>query len=305
MTQRRGLLYGLGAYGSWGAFPIYFRLLHRSGPVEIVLHRVLWSLLVLVGVIAATRGWDDLRVALRSRAGTAQLGVAAAFLAINWGTYIYAVNSGHVVEASLGYFINPLVTVLLGVVVLRERLRRLQWVAVGLSAVAVVVLTIAYGRLPYIALTLAVTFGIYGLIKNRVGRQVGAVASLTTETVLLAPLAAGVLVWMEASGRGHFIDDAPWQALLLMGAGVITVAALLCFAAAARRVPLSTMGLMQFLTPVLQLLVGVLVFGETMAAARWAGFAIVWAALVVLTYDSLRQVRRSRVSAAEAAVQPA
>ncbi len=300
MTQRSGILFGLGAYGTWGLFPLYFRLLQRSGAVEIVLHRVIWSLLVCAAVVAATRAWGDLRATLRSGRRTVQLGVAAAFLAVNWGTYIYAVNSGHVVEASLGYFINPLVTVLLGVVILRETLRPLQWTAVAISAVAVVVLTVAYGRPPWIAFTLAATFGIYALIKTRGGRGVGAVASLTTETALLFPFAVVVLIWFELTGRGRFTDNAPWQALLLMGAGALTVATLLCFAAAARRVPLSTMGLMQFVTPVLQLLVGVLLFGETMPAARWTGFAIVWLALAILSYDTARHVQRSRATPAAA-----
>jgi len=225
------------------------------------------------------------------------LGTAAVLLAVNWGVYIYAVNSGQVVEASLGYFVNPLVTVLLGVVVLRERLRRLQWVAVGIGVVAVLVLTVAYGRVPLIALSLAVSFGLYGLIKNRVGAGVGAVTSLTTETVVLAVPAAAVLVWLESTGRGHFTDDVPWQALLLASTGVATVVPLLFFAAAARRVPLSTMGLLQYVTPVLQLLCGVLLLGEQMPAARWFGFALVWVALAVMSADTLRTASRRRTAA--------
>jgi len=295
---RRGALYGAGAYLLWGVFPLYFRLLEASGAVEVVLHRIIWSLLVCLVVVAAMRQWTELRTAMSAGRGVVMLGAAAGFLAVNWGVYIYAVNSGHVVEASLGYFINPLVTVLLGVVVLRERLRVAQWVAVGLGTLAVVVLTVDYGRPPVIALTLALTFGIYGLIKNRVGVSVGALASLTTETLVLAPVAAAALVVLEARGDGHFSDDAPWQGLLLVSAGVVTVVPLLFFAAAARRVPLSTMGLLQYMTPVLQLLCGVLVLGETMPASRWAGFGIVWLALVVLTLDSLRSARvRSRAAA--------
>ncbi len=231
------------------------------------------------------------------------LGVAAVLLALNWGTYIYAVNSGQVVQASLGYFINPVVTVLLGVVVLRERLRPLQWAAVGVGTVAVVVLTLDYGRVPVIALTLAFSFGLYGLAKNRVGASVGAVASLTTETLLLAPLAATLLVWYEATGRGTFSANPPWQGLLLASVGIATVVPLLLFAAAARRVPLSTIGLLQYLTPVLQLLCGVLLMGERMPGSRWVGFTIVWLALVVLSVDSVRTARlRSRAASAKAAV---
>jgi len=304
-SARRGTLYGLGAYVLWGVFPLYFRLLERSGAFEVVLHRVLWSLVVCAVVVAVVRGWGRLREVLLSPRRVLVLGAAAVLLAVNWGVYIYAVNSGQVVEASLGYFVNPLVTVLLGVVVLRERLRRLQWVAVGIGGVAVLVLTVAYGRVPLIALSLAVSFGLYGLIKNRVGAGVGAVTSLTTETVVLAVPAAAVLVWLESTGRGHFTDDAPWQALLLASTGVATVVPLLFFAAAARRVPLSTMGLLQYVTPVLQLLCGVLLLGEQMPAARWFGFALVWVALAVMSADTLRTASRRRTAAARVHAQAA
>jgi chloramphenicol-sensitive protein RarD len=293
----RGVLYGVGAYGLWGVFPLYFRLLESSGAVEVVVHRVLWSLLVCVAVVAVTRGWPDLREALSSPRTVATLGVGATLLAVNWGVYVYAVNSGQVVQASLGYYINPLVTVLLGVLVLRERLRRWQWAAVGVGAAAVAVLTAAYGRPPLIALTLAVSFGLYGLIKNKVGAAVGAVTSLTTETVVLALPAAAVLTWLETTGRGHFTENPPWQGLLLASTGVFTVIPLLMFAASARRVPLSTLGLLQYLTPTLQLLCGVLLLGEHMAPARWAGFGLVWVALVVLTADTVRSASRRRVPA--------
>src|SRR3954469_3054612 len=294
---RRGMLYGIAAYGLWGVFPLYFRLLERSGAVEVVLHRVLWSLLVCLAVVAAVRGWAELRAALAVPRQVVILGVGAVLLAVNWGVYIYAVNSGQVVQASLGYYINPLVTVLLGVLVLRERLRRWQWAAVGVGAAAVAVLTVAYGRPPLIALTLALSFGLYGLVKNRVGAGVGAVTSLTTETVVLALPAAVVLVVLEATGRGHFTENPPWQALLLISAGVATVVPLLLFAASARRVPLSTLGLLQYLTPTLQLLCGVLLLGEHMSPARWAGFGLVWVALVVLTVDTVRAASRRRPAA--------
>jgi chloramphenicol-sensitive protein RarD len=296
-SESRGALYGIAAYGLWGIFPLYFRLLERSGAVEVVVHRVLWSLLVCAVVVAAVRGWAELRATLAIPQRVVTLGVGAVLLAVNWGVYVYAVNSGQVVEASLGYFVNPLVTVLLGVIVLRERLRPWQWAALGVGALAVAVLALAYGRPPLIALTLAVSFGLYGLIKNRVGASVGALTSLTTETVVLAPPAAAVLAWLELHGQGHFTQDAPWQGILLATSGLATVAPLLLFAAAARRVPLSTVGLLQYLTPVLQLLCGVVLFGEHMPPARWAGFALVWLALVVLTADTLRAASRRRVAA--------
>lgn len=299
--ETRGALYGIGAYGLWGIFPLYFRLLERSGALEVVVHRVLWSLLVCAVVVAAVRGWAELRATLAVPGRVLTLGIGAVLLAVNWGVYVYAVNSGQVVEASLGYFVNPLVTVLLGVLVLRETLRPGQWAAVGVGALAVAVLTLAYGKPPLIALTLALSFGLYGLIKNRVGASVGALTSLTTETVVLAVPAALVLAWLEMHGQGHFSQDPPWQALLLASSGVATVIPLLMFAAAARRVPLSTVGLLQYLTPTLQLLCGVVLFGEHMPAARWAGFALVWVALVLLTVDSLRSASRRRVAARTAA----
>ncbi|HET9655388.1 MAG TPA: EamA family transporter RarD [Kineosporiaceae bacterium] len=289
---RRGTMYGLLAYTLWGAFPLYFRLLERSGPVEIVAHRVFWSLMVCLGIVAATRSHGQVLAALRVRRQALLLASAAVLIAINWGVYIYAVNSGQVVEASLGYFVNPLVTVLLGVLVLRERLRPLQWIAVGTGVLAVAVLTFAYGRLPVIALTLAASFGLYGLMKKQVGGKVGALAGLTTETLLLGPFAAALIVWLQGSGQGHFTSGTVWQALLLVSAGVVTVVPLLLFAAAARRVPLSTIGLLQYLTPVLQLLCGVLLLGEHMAASRWVGFGVVWLALAMLTADGLRAGRR-------------
>src|SRR3954451_4372497 len=289
---RRGVLYGIGADGLWGVFPLYFRLLERSGALEVALHCVLWSLLVCLAVVAAVRGWAELRAALAVPRQVVILGVGAVLLAVNWGVYIYAVNSGQVVEASLGYYINPLMTVLLGVLVLRERLRRLQWVAVGVGALAVAVLTGAHGRPPFIALTLALSFGLYGLIKNRVGASVGAVASLTTETLVLAPVATALLVELEVRGQGHFGDNPPWQALLLASVGVATVVPLLFFAAAARRVPLSTIGLLQYLTPTLQLLSGVLLLGERMSPARWAGLVLVWVEFAVLAVDTVRAAYR-------------
>jgi chloramphenicol-sensitive protein RarD len=296
----RGVLYGIGAYGLWGVFPLYFRLLESSGAVEVVVHRVLWSLLVCAAVVAAIHGWPDLRATLATPRRVVPLGLGAALLAVNWGVYVYAVNSGQVVEASLGYYINPLVTVLLGVLVLRERLRPWQWTAVGVGALAVAVLTVAHGKTPLIALTLAVSFGLYGLIKNRLGADVGALTSLTTETVVLTIPAAAILIWLGSTGRGHFTTDAPWQAVLLASAGIATVVPLLFFAASARRVPLSTLGLLQYLTPTLQLLCGVLLLGEHMPPARWAGFALVWVALAVLSIGTLRTASRRRVAAGTA-----
>ena len=300
--SRRGVAFGFGAYLLWGIFPLYFRLMDRSGALEILMHRILWSLVLCLILITVSRSWEQLRTVFRSRRQTSILAAAAVMIAVNWGVYIYAVNSGQVVEASLGYFINPLVTIALGVLVLRERLRVGQWTAVGVGVIAVIVLTVDYGHVPVIALTLACSFGTYGLLKNRVGADVGAVAGLSTETMVLAPIAAVGVAVLSFSGDSTFAEHPPWQSLLLASTGLITVVPLLLFASAARRVPLSTMGLLQYLTPVLQLLCGVLLLGEHMPPSRWAGFALVWVALAILTGDSLRAARRNYLT--RAAEQP-
>lgn len=287
-SSRLGILSGVGAYVLWGLFPLHFRLLEDSGTVEIILHRYLWALPVCAVVMAVTGGLAELRALLRTPRRVALLGAAAASLALTSGVYVYAVNSGQVIEASLGYFINPLVTVALGVIVLRERLRPAQWAAVAIGALAVVVLTADYGRPPWIALTLACSFGIYGLVKNRVGGDVGAVVGLTTEVLVLFPVAMLGLFAYAAMGHGTFTADPPSQALLLASGGLAIVAPLLPFAVAARRVSLTTIGLLQYITPVLQFLCGVVLFGERMPASRWAGFGLVWVALTVLTMDGLR-----------------
>jgi chloramphenicol-sensitive protein RarD len=288
----RGTLQGAGAYALWGVFPLYFHLLLPAGAMEIVVHRVLWSLLVCLLLVVVLRDTAWVRPLLRAPRSLLALAVAAAVIALNWGVYVYAVNSGHVVEAALGYFVNPLVTVLAGVVVLHERLRRLQWAAVALGLVAVVVLTIDYGRPPWIALVLAVSFATYGLMKNKVGVGLGALAGLTTETVLMAPFAVAGLVWLERAGSGTFSQAAPGHALLLVSTGLATAGPLLLFAGAARRVPLTTIGLLQFMTPVLQLLCGVWLLGEHVPPSRWVGFGVVWLALVLLSVDSVRTARR-------------
>lgn len=288
---RRGTVFGALAYLLWGVFPLYFHALLPAGSIEILVHRVVWSLLVCLIVVAVLRDTSWIRPLLAAPRRIVRLGFAAMFIAVNWGVYIYGVNSGQVVEASLGYFINPLVTVLLGVVLLRERLRRLQWVAVGLGAVAVVVLTVDYGHVPVIALLLAGSFATYGLLKKRIGVDLGALAGLTAETALLFPFAVAALVWLEVTGRGTMSDQPPWHGLLLASTGIATAVPLLMFAAAARRVPLTTIGLLQFTTPVLQLLCGVLLLGEHVPPSRWVGFSIVWLALGVLTLDQVRAAR--------------
>lgn len=297
-SVRRGTLFGAGAYLLWGAFPLYFHALLPANALEILLHRMIWSLAFCLVALAALRSFGWVRPLLRHPARLVMLGIAAVTIAMNWGVYIYAVNSGHVVEAALGYFFNPLVTVMLGVVLLRERLRVLQWFAVTLGLVAAVVLTLDYGRPPWVALVLALSFATYGLMKKRVGVGLGALQSLSTETALLFPFAIGALIWLELGGQGTFTSEGLGHTLLLASTGIATAVPLLLFAAAARRIPLVTIGLLQFMTPVLQLLCGVLLMGEVVPPSRWVGFGIVWLALVVLTADSLRAAHSIRLARA-------
>ena len=295
------MLYGVAAYLLWGLFPLYWPLLEPAGPIEILAHRIVWSLLVVATVLAVTRNWAWVRPLLADRATLARMALAAVLISVNWATYIWGVNNDHVVETSLGYFINPIVTVLIGVVVLHERLRRVQWAAIGLGTIAVLVLAVDYGRPPWIALTLAFSFGTYGLLKKQVGATVGAVQSLTVETAVLFVPALTFLVVLDARGDGQLGHTGLGHGLLLASAGIATAVPLLFFASAARRIPLSTLGLLQYIAPVLQFLTGVLLYDEPMPASRWVGFVLVWAALAILTFDGLRQGHRTRRDAREEA----
>ena len=286
--ERLGIVMGLSSYLLWGLFPLFFPLLKPATAVEILAHRVLWTLVFVVIALLVRRRWVWLRAIVRDRRRLMILTVASLVIAVNWGVYIWAVNHDHVVEAALGYYINPLVTVLLGVVVLRERLRSVQWAAVALATCAVVALTVDLGRPPWIALVLAFSFATYGLMKNKV--RMPALESLGVETAMLAIPAAVVLGWIETGGHGIFGTDQVRLSLLLISLGVITAVPLLLFGAAASRVPLSTMGLMQYLTPTLQFVIGLAVAREVMSTGRWVGFSIVWLALIIFTADSLRTV---------------
>ncbi len=282
------------AYAVWGAFPLYFHALKPAGAFEILAHRIAWTL-VFCGVVLVVRrdlGW--VRGLLRRRRLAGGVALAALLIAVNWVVYVAAVINGHTTDAALGYFLNPLVTVALGVVVLNERLRVLQWVAVSVGAVAAVYLTFAGGQFPVVALTLAFSFGLYGLVKKKVGASLQAMHSLAAETAVLAPVAVVVLVVLTVQGATTFTADAPWHPALLVLSGVTTALPLLLFAAAARRIPLTLVGLLQFITPVLQLLCGVLLLGERMPTQRWVGFGIVWVALVVLVVDMFRHRPRRR-----------
>lgn len=285
----QGLLFGVAAYVLWGLLPLYFALLDSVSPFEIVAHRVIWSLVLLCIIITITRGWSKLRLALRDRKSVGLLAVASVALSINWLVYIYSVSISEVVQASLGYFINPLVSVALGVILLGERLRKTQWFAVGLAVLAVMVLTFSYGAVPWISLILAFSFGFYGLLKKYVG--FGAVESLTIETAVLSPVALILLITLESSLAAAFVQDGLHISLLLLLLGPVTAIPLLAFGAAATRIPLSMLGLLQYITPILIFTFGVTVFHDSMSTSGWIGFIIVWIALLVFSVDAVRKAR--------------
>lgn len=296
-SERSGISFAVAAFAMWGAFPAYFLLLRPAGAFEIVDWRVLFSLVFCVIVITVMRKWPALIAIVRQPRQLFMLSLAAVLIFINWEMYVWGVLAGHVVETALGYFINPIVTVLLGVVLLRERLRIAQWVAVGISAIAVFVLAIGYGAFPWIALTLAFSFGLYGLVKKSVGTHVDALSGLTIETAWLFPLAIVQLVFVQFDTGISFGQFGIVHALLLLSAGVVTALPLLAFAAAARRLPLVYMGLIQYVTPVLQFIFGAFVLHEAMPAERWLGFGLVWLALIVLSIDLVATARTRRASA--------
>lgn len=288
--SRRGLLLGALAYVLWGAFPLYWPLLEPAGAIEILAHRVVWSVVTMGIIVVLSRRTASLRAVFRNRRSLLILAVAAVVISVNWGTYIWGVNNGRVVEASLGYFINPLVTVLMGVVVLGERLRRLQWIALGLAFVAVVVLTLDYGRPPWVAITLAFSFGTYGLAKKKAG--VGSVESLTVETLVLAPVAATYVGWLMLTGASNFGSHGIPHAALFLTTGIVTAVPLMLFGSAAIRVPMVSLGLLQYLAPIIQFALGVLVFHEDMPPGRWIGFCLVWVALAAFTAEALNHRQR-------------
>jgi len=281
---------GVGAYLIWGLFPIFFGLLAPAGSLEVLAHRMLWTVLLMLGVLAVLGRLGSLR-GLSARTW-ALVSAATVAIAINWGVYIYAVVSGHVVEAALGYFVNPLVSVLLGVVLFGERLRPAQIAALVLAAVAVIVITVDYGRPPIVALTLALSFALYGVIKKVV--PLDPRTSLTAEGVVAALFAVIYLVVLAVTGTGSFFGNGVGHSLLLMAAGPVTAAPLLLFGVAAQRIPLTTLGILQYLTPGLQMVWGVVFMHEVMPPSRWIGFALIWVALVVFTTDALVRARRVR-----------
>jgi chloramphenicol-sensitive protein RarD len=290
------LLLGVAAYTLWGAFPLYWVLLEPAGALEILAHRILWSLVTMGVIVVLLRRTTQLRALFRDRRVFALLAVGAAVITVNWATYIWGVNNGRVVEASLGYFINPLVTVLMGVFILGERLRPLQWGAMAVAGTAVAVLALDYGRLPWVALVLAFSFGTYGLAKKTA--NAGAIESLTLETMLLAPIAAAYIAWLVATGQSNFGSHGTGHALLFTTTGIVTAIPLICFGGAAIRVSMVTLGLLQYLAPILQFALGVVWFHEEMPPGRWVGFILVWIALAIFTVEAIHHHRRRQLALA-------
>lgn len=287
--HRSGLLAAIGAFLFWGVFPLYLNLLAAVPALEILAHRILWCCVFVLGWIAVRGELGAIRAALANPGSRLRLAGSGVLISINWLTYVWAINNGHVIDASLGYFINPLVSVLLGVVVLSERLNRAQWTAVGIAAAGVIYLALVTGRPPWISLVLAFSFGLYGLIRKVVA--VESLPALATETLVLTPLAAGYLLWLGLHGSGAFGRLGMSTDLLLLGSGIATAVPLALFAYGARRIPLSTVGLTQYLAPTMQFLLGVFFFGEPFTRARAIGFTLIWCALAIYAADGLRRSR--------------
>ncbi len=292
MNQLRlGYVFGIGAHTLWGFFPAYFKLLRPSGPIEVLAHRIAWSCLFMVILLTILRGWRRIGVLLRQPRKVAAITAAAVLIGLNWGTYIWAVNADRVVETALGYFITPLVSILLGMVFLAERLRSWQWTAVAIGTAAVVVLTVDYGRLPWVAFALACSFGLYGLVKKQLGLP--AADGLFVESAVLAVPAVATLLLLPSQTFGH-VSTA--HTLLIAASGAITAVPLLMFAGAANRIPLISLGMLQYIGPTIQLFLGVFAFHEPMPPGRLAGFVLVWIALVIFSWDGLRQRQRQQMA---------
>jgi chloramphenicol-sensitive protein RarD len=293
--RRTGLAYGLAAYLAWGLLPLYFRALHGVPPLEILAHRIAWSVLLLAGLTSWLRRWPEVVRPLASWRGRLTLAATTALISVNWGVYIWAVHAGRVLEASLGYFINPLVNVLLGVLFLGERLKRRQALAVALAGLGVATLVAAAGALPWVALVLAASFGFYGLLRKHA--RIDAVAGLFSETALLAPAAVAGLLWLAARGEGH-LGGAPATSALLVAAGAITALPLIWFALGVQRLRLSTIGLLQYVAPTMQFSIAVFVFGERFTAAHGVAFGCIWGSLALYTWDALTGRRPAGAPAA-------
>jgi chloramphenicol-sensitive protein RarD len=282
--MNKGILYGIGAYVLWGFFPIYWKFLHNVPALQVIGHRIGWSFILLLAYILLTKQWSGFRsVAFRWKT-VGIYSIAAVLLSFNWLIYVWGVNEGFIVETSLGYFINPLLSVLLGVLFLRERLRPMQWIPVGLATVGVVYLAFSYGRLPWIALSLAFTFGFYGFVKKL--SPLGSLYGLTLETAIVFPVALAYIVFVGFDGSGAFLRHGTQVDLFLIGAGLVTTIPLLMFASAAKQIPLTVVGLLQYIAPTLQFLIGVFVYKEPFDFSRLIGFGLVWVALVIFAVEN-------------------
>lgn len=282
--MNKGILYGIGAYTLWGFFPIYWKFLHDVPALQVIGHRIGWSFILLSAYILLTRQWGGFRSVAFKWKTIGIYSIAAVLLSVNWLVYVWGVNAGFIVETSLGYFINPLLSVLLGVVFLRERLRPLQWIPVGLAAIGVGYLTFAYGRLPWIALSLAFTFGFYGFVKKL--SPLGSLYGLTLETGIVFPVALLYIVFVGFSGSGAFLQQRAVVDMFLVGAGIVTTIPLLMFASAAQQIPLTVVGLLQYIAPTLQFLIGVFVYKEPFDSSSLIGFGLVWVALIVFAIEN-------------------
>ena len=288
-----GIALVLGCYTLWGAFPLYFRLLSEAGSVEIIGHRIVWTLATCLVLVAARRRWSRLRRVLRAPRLLGALAASGLLISINWLIYVYGVNTARTADAALGYFINPLVTVALASLVLRERLRPVHRVSIGLAAVAVALLVALQGSLPWISLALALSFGLYGLVKKRIGSQVDALTGLTVESAMVCPAAVGYLTWLTREGQSAWQASQGWSiALLLVVAGPVTAVPLLLFAAGTRRVPLSVVGMSQYIAPIIQFVLAWAVFHEEIRPARWAAMVLVWIAVAIFMADAVHQAAR-------------
>jgi chloramphenicol-sensitive protein RarD len=290
--MKKGIWYGIGAYLLWGIFPVYWKWLQAVPAIQIISHRIIWSFVLLALILFITRQWRAFRSAALSRRVVLIYLASAILLSINWLTYVWAVNAGFVVETSLGYFINPLLSVLLGVLFLREKLRPWQWVPIGLAAIGVIYVAFSYGQFPWIALTLAFSFGLYGLVKKMA--PLGSLYGLTLETGLLFLPAVVFLVFMEGQGQGAFLHSPPVSNLLMVGAGLVTTVPLLMFASAAQRIPLSTVGILQYITPTMQFILGVFLYHEPFNLSLLIGFSLVWLALLIFWGENYLAGRRAR-----------
>lgn len=282
--MNKGILYGIATYILWGFFPIYWKFLHQVPAVQVIGHRISWSFLLLIAILLLTRQWKDFRSTALKPKILGIYAIAGVLLTINWLVYVWGVNAGFIVETSLGYFINPLLSVLLGVIFLGERLRPMQWVAVGIAAVGVIYLTYVYGRLPWIALTLAFSFGFYGFVKKLA--PLGSLYGLTLETGIVFPIALIYLLFVEFNGTGAFAHDGTFVTTLLIGAGAVTTIPLLLFASAAKQIPLTLVGLLQYIAPTLQFLIGVFLYKEPFDQSHLIGFGIVWLALIIFVVEN-------------------